>query len=1198
MDPSDADTETLVPGRTAALAEGTHVRYFGDYEILERLGGGGMGVVYRARQSRLRRVVALKMIRSGALAGPGEVQRFQTEARAAARLAHPHVVAVHEIGRHDGQDYFSMDYVAGGSLADLLRDGPLPPRRAAEIIAAVAEAVHFAHEQGVLHRDLKPANVLLTESGEPKVADFGLAKWLRAEDLSAAEPTLSGQLVGTPSYMAPEQAAGKTVLVGPATEVYALGAVLYACLTGRPPFAAASVPETLLDVLRRDPLPPRTLSPSVPRDLETVCLKCLHKEPHRRYPTAKHLADDLRRYLAGRPVTARPVGRVGRLWRWSRRNPAVASLLALVVLTTAAGFAAVVWQWRQSEHFRKQAVVGRDKALTAEGKAVTNFENAERERHAAERARSDAQARLARLYVERALPRLADDPVAALPWLTEALSLSEAAGRSDDVERLRVGTILRMTPRIIAYHPDVPRSALSSYVLRAMPSPDGRRIAIARGEQVEIADADANVLHALPHDRSVDAMLFHPGGRALLTATGVQSGTPSRELTVRLWDFETGRLLAGPAVIGNPKFPQADSQGGGSLRFSPDGAWLVATSWNNGQWVLADTAVALFDARTLEPIANEFMYRGRFDFTFTDPVLSPDYRRAFTKSQLAGEGLDDQTLNASSAERLGDYEWRGRVWDVRTGKPLTPVLPPKDVRHAVFSPDSRRVLVFTEAGTAQVFDAQSGEAVSPVLGEKLPLAQRASFHPDGSRFAAADATGRVLVLGTDTGKVLDSVTGRAVMDGPQFSPDGRFLFYRDEQEAHVWWPRTGDGVALPDEADEADAEEEPVRLVSFAVTEWPTSFTVTPDGSRLLFKDRGRIHVRDAMTGRPVTPPLPHDFEFAVTTDGRRLLTVGADGLRVWELPQVPLLAVQDEKLPAAPRAVELAEADETVLGVSTDGRHVVVVRGPADEVSPTSPSFLTVQRRRLGDGSPSGPLVTLLVDRESALVPSPDGRLVACFLPLGGVGVWDLTSGEQLPHEFRHPEWAVGWRRQSHLLAFSPDGSRLASASLNKTEVRVWEIATGRLVGPPITPVPPDEIIVREIALRPDNRVLAVVHNEQLRLWDCESGLPVTPTLPLPWTDGMFLASLGAKGADGMPACRFTPDGLRLFVTRKDGSRKNRLAVFDLPREDRPAAELTHLAAFLAGYRIEEDGTAVPLSAADYARAWTEFRSARGAKP
>ncbi len=311
------------------------LRYFGDYELLQEIARGGMGVVFKARQTSLNRTVAVKMILAGQLASPAEVERFYAEAQAAATPDHPHIVPIFEVGEQDGQHYFSMGYLDGESLANRLSTGPLPPRDAARIIHEVALAVHYAHGKGVIHRDLKPANILFDTDGRPRVTDFGLAK--RQTDASGI--TATGQLLGTPSFMPPEQISTASGEVGPAADVYSLGATLYTLLTGRPPFQSASAVDTLKQVLEKQPVALREFDVNLPRDLETITLKCLEKQPSRRYASAQALADELNRFLTGRPILARPVGRTEHLYRWCRRNPVVASL------TAACAISLIVARW-------------------------------------------------------------------------------------------------------------------------------------------------------------------------------------------------------------------------------------------------------------------------------------------------------------------------------------------------------------------------------------------------------------------------------------------------------------------------------------------------------------------------------------------------------------------------------------------------------------------------------------------------------------------------------------------------------------------------------------------------------------------------------------------------------------------------------------------------------------------------------------
>ena len=331
---------------TPLTAEGKHelptvggtVRYFGDYELIREVARGGMGVVFEARQVSLNRPVALKMILTGILASEDDRRRFRLEAEAVANLDHAQIVPIYEVGEHAGFSYFSMKLIPGGSLATRLGEFADRPRDAARVVATVARGVHHAHQRGILHRDLKPSNVLLDDQGAPHVVDFGLAK--RTEP--AGELTASGAVMGTPAYMAPEQAMGKRGQVTIATDVYGLGAILYTLLAGKAPFGGESVIDTLEQVKLRVPDPPSSAERAVPRDLQTICLKCLEKDPARRYASAEALAADLERYLRGEPITARRVGRVERAWLWAKRRPAIAALSAATLLAVLAGILAVI----------------------------------------------------------------------------------------------------------------------------------------------------------------------------------------------------------------------------------------------------------------------------------------------------------------------------------------------------------------------------------------------------------------------------------------------------------------------------------------------------------------------------------------------------------------------------------------------------------------------------------------------------------------------------------------------------------------------------------------------------------------------------------------------------------------------------------------------------------------------------------------
>lgn len=352
----------VVSGAGHKLAEvvstsSTGPQAFGDYELLDEIARGGMGVVYRARQVGLNRIVALKMILDAQLATEDDVKRFREEAQVAASLNHPHVVQIFDVGSVGEQHYFSMEYIEGESLASLVSRGPLVPLLAAKIMSAACEGVGAAHQQGLVHRDLKPGNILVDKKLDPHVTDFGLARQQGRFDQHE-----SGQLVGTASYMPPEQAAGDVAHIGPHSDVYALGATLYCLLVGRPPFQAATPADTLLQAIHQDPVPARRLNPLVPRDLETICSKCLEKQPLRRYPDAGELAADLRRFLNNEPILARPVSMWIEFWKWTQRNPKLA-MVSVVLVAALLALYGVTLTYNAHLQVERQAAVDAERRV-------------------------------------------------------------------------------------------------------------------------------------------------------------------------------------------------------------------------------------------------------------------------------------------------------------------------------------------------------------------------------------------------------------------------------------------------------------------------------------------------------------------------------------------------------------------------------------------------------------------------------------------------------------------------------------------------------------------------------------------------------------------------------------------------------------------------------------------------------------------
>ena len=522
-----------------------------------------MGVVFKARQVSLNRIVAVKMLVSGQFARKEFVERSRAEARAAANLQHPNIVAIHEVGEHDGQQYFSMDYVEGPNLAQVARDQPLPGKQAAALLKTIAEAVHYAHQRGVIHRDLKPSNVLLDGAGQPHVADFGLAKRLADPELGTqyTELTVTGQVLGTPAFMSSEQAGGRRGAVTTASDVYSLGALLYFLLAGRAPFAAGTLEETLRQVHESEPASPRLLNPAVPRDLETIALKCLAKTPTGRYESAQALADDLGRFLNDETIRARPAGRGEKLWRWCQRRPAVASLGFLLLGCLALGVTGVAWQCRRAEHTARES---RDRLVRLQ---VANGNRCQE----------------------------TDDLTAALLWFSEAIRLEP----DEDLHRIRFGSALRQCPKLVGLW------ARQGPFYRAMFSPDGSKVAIVDYQHVlDIVAADTGTLitSSISHRDHVRSIAFSPDGLKIFTTFG-KAG--------RAWSATNGQPLGPSLPLNNSTYSRTRF----TAAFSPDGKRLVAR--------YDDRNVRIWDPITGQPLTQPMSNSGHVSCATFSPDGSP-----------------------------------------------------------------------------------------------------------------------------------------------------------------------------------------------------------------------------------------------------------------------------------------------------------------------------------------------------------------------------------------------------------------------------------------------------------------------------------------------------------------------------------------------------------------------------------------------
>jgi WD40 repeat protein len=694
------------------------------YEILATLGRGGMGVVYQARQNQLGRVVALKMILSGAHAGPDEMARFRTEAEAIARLQHPNIVQVFEVGEQGGLPYFSLEFCPGGSLEKKLSGTPLPPKEAARLVETLARAMQAAHENGVIHRDLKPANVLLTSDGTPKVTDFGLAK-LRSGEPGVSAPagqTATGAVLGTPSYMAPEQAGGKSGAAGPACDVYALGAILYECLTGRPPFRAATAMDTLLQVLHQDPVPPRALNPAVPRDLETVCLKCLHKEAERRYASATALAADLRRWQHGLPVRARPVRAAERLWRWCRRNPVITSA-SLIVAAALFTTAAVIWHSTMAEV-----------AEAKERLRLSLIGQARGERRAGNRWRA------LELY-RQALELKTDDELR--PELIEAISSSG----------------IRLTFELAQPSPYYlsEDDSLVAYSLKIIQD-DGRGVGgltWGEGPNIQVREvATGRFVAERPRSRIVR---FLPGTNQLLV---VETAAASDEKTVVLWDPGTGQDII--------HFPVGkDASLRDSVLISPDGGTLA---------VKDKERVRVLDLATgkerEDPPPELAFYRVDTSGRLVAKLVAKTDENPVAIPPVIPAGLEvvewfDTTRRALLLRKPeGKSAGTLVLWDLQAGKPLGqwPETMPRArmlFNHAS-SPDGRHLAFCDQLDGNRIhcWDWTTRHLYGHLAGRRshgIPLLEGSNFSPDGALLvdcAAQAGEGLVRIWDVETGNEL------------------------------------------------------------------------------------------------------------------------------------------------------------------------------------------------------------------------------------------------------------------------------------------------------------------------------------------------------------------------------------------------------------------------------------------------------------
>jgi WD40 repeat protein len=1009
------------------------------YEIEVVLGRGGMGVVYKARHLALKRTVALKMVLAGGHAGPRELARFRIEAEAVARLQHPNIVQIHEIGEANGQPYCALEFVEGGNLARVIDGKPLPAREAARLVEALARAMQLAHSRNVVHRDLKPANILLAGDGTPKITDFGLARQLD----SASGETQAGTVMGTPSYMAPEQASGHAHEAGPAADVYALGAILYACLAGRPPFLGKTMVETIGQVRTQEPVPPSRWQAAVPLDLETICLKCLRKEPEKRYASAAELADDLVRYQHDEPIRARPVDRLERTVKWVKRNPLVAGAVVAVVLTLLIGIGLTAWQAVRATAAEARADAKRQEAEQEKQRADESQQQSRRLLYASDMNLVQQSLKLnnlgrARRLLDRHRPRPGEEDLRGWEWrylwqLTRSSALATLTNRP-------------------------------VYGIDVSLSPDGSRLAVGWNDgHVDLWDVPAQrLLRALAdHEQPAAAHVAFSPVRNLLAIT-------SDPKVVTLYDLDSGR----ESVLWRAS--QEGSWNVRDLSFSLDGSRVViyTVSTNN----VGEAWVVNVSSSTIESRHTNLLYGA---FFFGKARLSPDSRRLYlARSDQRNERYNIQCF---------DLATHREIWQTETQRDT-------GLAALAISPDGR-VLVSGSGysdPTIRVWDAATGRLLRQLDGHTAWVC-RLVFSKSGRQLisAASDQTIRFWDTSTWTEtRVLrghsDEVWAVAISPTEQIvasvSKDGDLMLWKTEEGS-----ATGGYRRLPEDLSFAEVGPQ--------------------DGPRALFLPKGKPPqlVDLKQDDPPVLLPEIGSSTDVLGCFGANILCQwdGANRIIVRELhgtecTQRGIIAVESGKpssrvaynvarqslawaegaasnsvfvasLAAPGRRVEL-KSDVLGLvpeGFSGDGKYLVAVTTARDDLRAwdieTGKIVASIKETVCDSVFGSGGRVLVVAiqkrrDHEvvffdlahpdhalrrcggkqaaSSLAVSPDGGLVAASTEGGLVRLFDDARGELIESLHDHLNAAFG-------LDFSPDGRRLISGGGAREAIKLWDVGT-----------------------------------------------------------------------------------------------------------------------------------------------------------